>query len=56
MDCWSLVWCCVALNFHILDHGGVMGCGFCRYDITTAEIDNLEVTQTHTHMSYYPTY
>ena len=21
--------------------GGVIGCGFCRYDITTADIDNL---------------
>lgn len=26
---------------HILDHGGVMGWGFWRYDITTAEMDSL---------------
>lgn len=30
-------------NTYILDQGGVIGCGFCRYDITTAEIDNLKV-------------
>lgn len=23
-------------------HGGVIGCGFCKYDITTAEIDNMK--------------
>ena len=26
----------------MLDQGGIMGWGFCRYDITTADIDNLE--------------
>ena len=27
-----------------LNHqGGCMGCGFCKYDITTAEIDNIKL-------------
>lgn len=29
------------LKPHILDQGGVMGWGFWRYDITTAEMDSL---------------
>lgn len=24
------------------DHGGTIGCGFCKYDMTTADTDNLQ--------------
>jgi hypothetical protein len=30
--------------------GGDIGCGFCKYDITTADIDNLKYTYMITNL------
>jgi len=32
------------IQIHMNYQGGDIGCGFCKYDITTADIDNLKYT------------